>query len=96
MNKYFIESNKVFYQEAKRLGAKYVISEMGGSNTWNPSYGGKYCMSVGNVAYVMKLLQVAKEYNVTCIMHRVGVYDDYYLYYYYAQKYFGKSFWDPS
>ncbi len=93
---YFVESNNAFYQEATRLGMKYVISEMGGSNTPDASYGGKYSMSVGNVAYAMKLLQVAKAYNVTCIMHRIGVYDDYYLYYYYAQKYFGKNFWDAS
>ncbi len=96
MAHYFTESNNMFYQKAKQLGVKFVISEMGASNTYNTSYGSKYSMSVGNVAYVMKLLQVAQQYNVTCIIHRIGVLDDYNLYYYYAMKYFGQSFWDPS
>jgi len=93
---YFTGTDRMFYQEAKKLGVEFVISEMGASNTYNTSYGSKYSMSVGNVAYVMKLLQVAQQYNVTCIMHRIGVLDDYNLYYYYAMKYFGQSFWAPS
>jgi len=96
MDKYFVESNNAFFKAAEQLGLKYVISEMGGSNTPDTSYGGKYSMSVGNVAYVMKLLQMAKENDVTCIMHRVGIYEDYDLYYQYAQEYFGENFWDTS
>jgi len=93
MDKYFTnEFETYFFQAAKKLGVKYVISEMGGSNTPDTSYGGRYSMSVGNVAYVMKLLQIAKENDVTCIMHRIGVYEDYDLYYQYAQEYFAETF----
>ena len=96
MDHYFEGTDRMFYQEAKKLGVNFIISEMGASNTYNVTYASKYSMSVGNVAYAMRLLQIAEQYGVTCIMHRVGVYDDYYLYYYYAMKYFGQSLWEPS
>jgi hypothetical protein len=91
---YFEDNNNRYYQESQRLGIPYyIISEMGGSETATTAYGGHYSMSVGNVAYVMKILQMAKEKGVSCIMHRVGWLSDYDLYYQYAEQYFGETFY---
>ena len=93
MQLYFEDNNNMYYQEAKRLGIPYwIISENGGSETQTTAYGGQYSMSVGNIAFAKKLIEVSKEYGVSCIMHRVGWLSDYDLYYQYSEEYFGEPF----
>lgn len=82
-----------YHPEAERLGIPWVVTELGGSYTpYYTSSGQYYKMGVGNMAYVMKFLELAKKHGVTVIMHRIGTCGDYDLYYKKAWDYFRVSF----
>ena len=83
-----------FVADAETLGIPFCTTELGASWKYSDeTIPGGYIYSVGGIAYVMQFLEYAKEYNVSVIMHRIGSYSDYEVYYEKALEYFNRDFW---
>jgi len=79
---------------SNRLGIPFCVTELGASWTYSDdTIRGGYVYSVGGIAYVMKFLEYAQQYNASVIMHRVGSNSDYEVYYEKATEYFDLDFW---
>ncbi len=79
---------------SNRLGIPFCVTELGASWTYSDkTIPGGYVYSVGGIAYVMKFLEYAQQYNASVIMHRIGSNSDYEVYYEKAEEYFDLDFW---